>query len=70
MFNRIRAALNRPDPTHDRWAAWHQPSTTAERWKILGLHLLPGAFGWFAVQYLVPFLEPPRPFAWLRGEEV
>lgn len=70
MFNRIRAALNRPDPTYDRWAAWHQPSTTAERWKIIGLHRLPGAFGWFAVQYLVPFLEPPRPFAWLRGEEV
>ena len=43
---KLRAALDRPDPTYDGWAASHQPASRAERWKIVGLHLLPSTT-WF-----------------------
>ncbi len=68
MLDRLRAALVRPDPTYDRWASWHQPSSSAARWKVIGLHLLPGALGWFAVHHLVPFLQPRTglSYAWLQ----
>ncbi len=64
----LRSALVRPDPAYDRWVESHQARTPAERWKVIGLHLLPGAFGWLSVQILVPWLMPLTGIsaAWLQ----
>ena len=54
----VRSVLVRPDASYDRWVESHQARTTRDRWKVIGLHLLPGFFGWISVHYLVPWLMP------------
>ena len=61
-------ALNRRDPTYDQWAARHQSASSSERWRVVGLHLLPGLWGLAAVKLMVPALGPITGLspAWLQ----
>lgn len=68
VLGAFRQLVVRSDPDYDRWVARAAARTPTDRWKVIGLHLLPGAFGWLSVQYLVPWLMPRTGIApnWLQ----
>lgn len=53
----LASLLIRADPAYDARVAQASARTPAERWAVVGLHLLPGAFGLASIKLLVPALH-------------
>jgi membrane protease YdiL (CAAX protease family) len=67
-FDALRSFLIRSDPAYDRRVAESAARTTAERWKVVLLHLAPGFLGFLSVKLIVPAAHTATnlSYAWLQ----